>query len=48
MKRQTTNFALFVFIFGPLLGLIIGNIIGDIKVGGRYWTILRSNARFTI
>ena len=27
---------------------MIGNIIGDIKVRGRYWTILGSNARFTI
>ena len=33
MKKQTANFALFIFIFGPLVGLIIGNIIGDIKVG---------------
>ena len=33
MKKQTTNFAPFVFIFGPLVGLIIGSIIGDIKVG---------------
>ena len=33
MKKQTTNFALFIFIFGPIVGLMIGNIIGDIKVG---------------
>ena len=33
MKKQTTNFAAFALIFGPLVGLIIENIIGDIKVG---------------